>query len=86
MKIMLVINLYSDNIKLEIKQNNRVLDFVSTKYYHDLSDVLITGLDSLLKRNNIDATAIKSFKIKENIGKDSTSYKIASAFVEGLKI
>jgi hypothetical protein len=61
------------------------VDSETSLYYHDLSDVLITSLDKLLKRNNIDTTALKSFKIRGNTGKNSASYKIAAAFIEGLK-
>jgi len=53
--------------------------------YGELLTGLITALDKLLKRNSIDATALKSFKIGGNTGKNSTSYKIAAAFVEGLR-
>ena len=62
-----------------------VLDSETLSYYHDLSEKLITSLDKLLKRNNIDTTAINSFKIQGNMGESSTSYKIAAAFIEGLK-
>ena len=61
------------------------VDFETAKYYHDLSDVLISTLDKLLKRNKIDTTALKSFKINGNLGKDSTSYKITGAFLAALK-
>ena len=61
------------------------VDLQTAKYYHDLSEVLITTLDTLFKRTRIDTTALKSFKIKGNLGKDATSYKITQAFVEGLK-
>ena len=79
-----------------------------TVIYGELLTGLITTLDKLLKRNNIDpirlfchtkakhskkaksngvgTTAISSFKIRGNIGKNSTSYKIAAAFIEGLKV
>jgi hypothetical protein len=61
------------------------VDSETFSYYHDLSEKLITSLDKLLKRNNIDTTAFNSFKIQGNTGKNSTSYKIAAAFVEGLR-
>ena len=81
----LVITLNQNELQLEIRQNGKVLDSETFSYYHDLSDVLITFLDKLLKRNNIDTTALKSFKIQGNTGKNSTSYKIAAAFIEGLR-
>ena len=108
----LVITLNQSELKLEIRQNGRVLDPVveirknrtkgavkaagssnfhygvdseTLSYYHDLSEKLITSLDKLLKRNNIDTTALNSFKIRGNTGKNSTSYKIAAAFIEGLR-
>ncbi|MEX1063886.1 MAG: hypothetical protein WD898_00125 [Candidatus Paceibacterota bacterium] len=61
------------------------IDSESFSYYHNLDDLLISNLDKLLKRNSIDTTALNSFKITGNTGENSTSYKIAAAFVEGLK-
>lgn len=72
-------------IKMGLVEKGKVLDSETFSYYHDISEKLITTLDKLLKRNNIDTTAINSFKIRGNIGKNSTSYKIAAAFIEGLK-
>lgn len=82
----LVITLNQGELRLEIRQKSRVIDFETAKYYHDLSDVLISIIDKLLKRTTLDLKAIKSYKIQGNLGTDSTSYKIASAFVEGLKV
>ena len=62
------------------------VDSEAFSYYHDINGKLITTLDKLLKRNNIDTTAFNSCKIQGNIGKNSTSYKIAAAFIEGLKV
>ena len=81
----LVITLNQSELKLEIRQKSRVIDSETLLYYHDLSEKLITSLDKLLKRNNIDTTALNSFKIRGNTGKNSTSYKIAAAFIEGLR-
>ncbi|MEK7154458.1 MAG: hypothetical protein AAB792_02795 [Patescibacteria group bacterium] len=72
-------------IKVNLIEKGRVLDSEIFSYYHDVSEKLITSLDKLLKRNNIDTTALKSFKIRGNTGKNSTSYKIAAAFIGGLK-
>ena len=72
-------------IKMAILKNGRAIDIETAKYYYDLDGVLITSLDKLLKRNNIDTIALNSFKIRGNAGKNTTSYKIAAAFVEGLK-
>jgi len=84
--MLLEIKLNQSEVELKLLKNRRTIDFITAKYYHDLSDVLITGLDKLLRRNKIDATALKSFKIRGNLGQDSTSYKIVSAFIEGLQI
>ncbi len=99
----LIITLNQNELQLEIRQKGRVLDSETLSYYHDISEKLITSLDKLLKRNNIDpvkssktgaakrqfdgvdTTALKSFKIRGNTGKNSTSYKIAAAFIEGLR-
>jgi len=56
-----------------------------TGIYGELLTALISTLDKLLKRNRLDVEALKSYKIIDNLGKNSTSYKIAGAFIEGLK-
>lgn len=53
--------------------------------YGELLTGLISALDKILKRNKLDVKTLKSYKIISNLGKNSTSYKIAAAFIEGLK-
>ena len=74
-----------DKVALKLLKNRRIIDIEETKYYHDLTEVLISILDKILKRNKIDTTALNLFKIQEKTGKNSTSYKIVAAFIEGLK-
>ncbi len=104
----LIVSLNSNTIQLKILKNRVAVDLQTAKYYHNLSEVLITTLDMLFKRtridpvrhfrhnggksskkamsNGVDTTALKSFKIKGNLGTDSTSHKITQAFIEGLKV
>lgn len=56
------------------------------RVYGELLTGLISGLDKLLKRNKMSPKALKTYKIQGNLGKDSTSHKIASAFVAALKL
>ena len=84
--MVLEILLIESQAVLKLIKNKRVIDFETAKYYHDLSDVLISCLDKLLIRTSIDIKSLKGYKIQGNLGTDNTSYKIASAFVEGLKI
>ena len=84
--MLLEIKLDQSEVELKILKNRVAIDFEMVKYYHDLSDVLISTLDKLLKRNKIDVKSLKSYEIHGNLGKDSTSHKITSAFIEGLKI
>lgn len=82
----LSINLDETKVRLELVKNRQVIDFEELLYYHDLDGVLITVLDKLLKRNKLDAKALKSYKILGNLGQNSTSYKIVAVLVEGLKV
>lgn len=82
----LQIGLNVSDVSLNILKNKEAIDFINSKYYHDLSVVLITSIDKLLKKNKLDLKAIKSYKILSDLGQDSSSYKIASAFIQGLKI
>ena len=57
-----------------------------TRVYKELLTGLISAIDKMSKRNNIDVTTIKDYKIRENLGENATSVKIAEAVVEGLKV
>jgi hypothetical protein len=57
-----------------------------TRVYKELLTGLISAIDKMSKRNNIDITTIKDYKIRENLGENATSVKIAEAVVEGLKV
>ena len=85
-EVVLQIILTQSEVTLKLVKNGTTIDVVTIKYYHDLSDVLITGLDKFLERNKLDLKSLKSYKIRGDLGQDSTSYKIASAFVRGLQI
>lgn len=84
--MVLEIKLGQLEVVLKVLKNRRAIDLQEAKYYHDLGGVLISGLDKLLGRNKIDTKSLKSYKIQSDLGQDSTSYKITSAFVEGLKV
>jgi hypothetical protein len=56
-----------------------------TVIYGELLTGLISALDKLLKRNKLDVKTLRSYRISGNLGKNSTSYKIAAVFIEGLK-
>ena len=86
MSLELRLKIDKSEARLELVENKQVIDIEAAKYYHDLSGVLITILDKLLIRNNIDIKSLKSYKILGNLGSDSTSYKIAATFIEGLKV
>ena len=79
------LNLNQSDFELKLLKNGRVIDFEKAKYYYVISDLLLSQLDRPLKKNRVDIKALKSYKILSGLGQDSTSYKIASAFVEGVK-
>jgi hypothetical protein len=75
-------------IKLKREVAILELDGVDSKtftYYHDLDEKLITGIDKLLKKNKIDISSVKSYKIESNLDENSTSTKIVQAAIEALK-
>jgi hypothetical protein len=83
--VTLSIFIEKNQITLKLLDDKRTLDFETFSYYHNIDEELIKNLDKLIKRNNIDTSVINSFKIKEDIGKNTTAYKITMAFMEGLK-
>lgn len=82
----LIVKITKDEVALNLIQKGQMLDLKQTKYYHDLSEVLITALDRLARRTKISPTALKTFELHSDLGSDSTSYKIAAAFIEALKV
>lgn len=71
-------------ISLFLISERKIIDKINFSFYHDLSEKLIINLDRILKRNRILKSSLKGFKIKGKIDKNSTSYKILSAFKKGL--
>ena len=82
----LSITLNQTQAVLEITKNGLPLDSKKLSYYHDLDVKLITSIDNLLRKNMIDISSINSYKIQGNLGINSTSYTIAQAVVEALKL
>lgn len=85
-KMTLLIKVEPNKTTLKLLKNRRVIDIETARYYYDLDRVLISALDKILKRTILDIKALKSYKILGKVDKNSTSYKIASVFVEGLKV
>jgi len=81
----IIISLNQNDFSLELAEKDRSVDSEKVLYYHDLEEKLITSLDKLLKRNSIDITAIKDYKLVSSLGENSTSAKIAESVIEGLK-
>lgn len=82
----LTINLTETDIKLSIeKKGGLTIDSESFSYYHDLDQKLIIYLDKLLKRNSIDVHSLKGYRIAGNLDTETTSHKIAEAFIKGLE-
>lgn len=71
---------------LEIGPGNQTIDSEKFLYYHDLDDKLISAIDKLLTRNSIDLADIVNFNIVSSMGPESSSHKIAEAFISGIKI
>lgn len=82
----LYIFLEEKSVTLKLHNKAGVVDFIELPYYHGLDRVLISGLDKLLKRNKLSPKVLKTYKIQGNLGQNSTSYKIASAFLQALKV
>lgn len=73
-------------ISLFLISRKGIIDKVIFSFYHDLSEKLIINIDRILKRNKILKSSLKQVEIKGKIDKNSTSYKILSAFKKGLSL
>ena len=70
---------------MTLKQGQKDIDSEARSFERDLDKGLITALDTLLKRNNVDIADLKSYSLESSLKTESTSYKIVQAFIEGLK-
>ncbi|MDO8495798.1 MAG: hypothetical protein Q7S32_04810 [bacterium] len=68
-----------------MKKGKKVLDKLSFVFERNLDAVLIEGIDKLLERNKMVISSLKKMKIEGQIGKESLSYQIATAFIKALK-
>ena len=72
-------------IRLELKQGRVLIDALDFSFQGNLDDMLIAGVDKILKRNRIDALSLKTIKIEGDVDKNSSAYKIALTFVQAWK-
>lgn len=81
----LYISIKKESSLLQLMDKDRRIDSIESKYHHDLSEILIAGLDTLLRKNIIDIALISSFTLESQLGPDSTAYRIGQSFIEALK-
>ena len=70
---------------LKIRDQGHDIDSVQVGYHHDLGQILVKALDTLLRKNIIGIASVSSFTLESPLGSDSTAYRIGQSFIEALK-
>jgi len=73
----IIIELNSEYIKLSLSEDNKSLDSIIWEGKANLSEELLTGIDSVLRKNNLKVGDISDFEVKSEIADQFTSVKIA---------
>ena len=81
--------LYLKNQKeltLKLKQGNRVIDHEDLTINSNLDTLLISSIDKILVRNNIDRLSLKSMEIQGKLRLESVSGMVLGTIEKALKI
>ena len=87
-KIVLTIKLEKDskNVGLILKKGRFLLDNAQVLIDRHFDHFLIEGVDKLLKRNRINPMALNQVVLSGHIDKNSSSHKMATAFLRAINI
>lgn len=82
MKFMrLLIIIENKNVELQLLAGQNILDRISFPEERDLAEKLLPMIQRLLKKNQLTLQAIRGAKLKTDLGKSFTAYRIAQAAV-----
>ena len=79
------IDINDPKLTISLKLNRKVVDTLSVRVDRDLDSKLIPALDKLFKRNKMNKLSLKNVQIAGQVDKNSSYYRILSAFKKGLK-
>jgi len=87
-KIVLTIKLEKDskNVGLILKKGRFLLDNAQVLIDRHFDHFLIEGVDKLLKRNRINPMALNRVVLSGHIDKNSSSHKMATAFLQAINV
>ena len=87
-KIILTIKLTKDSkdVDLILKRGGSLLDKSQVLIDRHFDHFLIEGVDKLLKRNRINPMALNQVVLSGHIDKNSSSHKMATAFLRAINI
>jgi hypothetical protein len=71
--------------ELIVRKGQITLDRWPFVFERNLGEVLIEGIDKVLERNKMEVLSLKKMKIEGQVGKESLSYQIGTAFIKALK-
>lgn len=77
MKLEIVLN--KGNISVLLKKNQKLVDEIVLKGKNNLSNILLTSMDCLIKRNNLSMNQIKNILVKSDLPDSYTSARIAKS-------
>ncbi len=86
--IVLIIKFVKDsrNIDLSLIRDENLLETVKVGVGRCLDHCLIEGIDNLLKRNRIEPLSLNRVRLVGHIDNNSSSHKIATAFLRAINI
>ena len=87
-KIVLTIKLEKDSqtVGLILKKGRFLLDNAQVLIDRHFDHFLIEGVDKLLKRNRINPMALNRVVLSGHIDKNSSSHKMATAFLQAINV
>ena len=87
-KIILTIKLgeNSKDIVLILRRGGSLLDKAQISVDRHFDHFLIEGVDKLLKRNRINPMALNQVVLSGHIDKNSSSHKMATAFLQAINV
>lgn len=72
-------------IRLTLVRGGRTVDTVQLLYQGHVDNLLLTGVDNVLKRSRMHKSALRDVKLGAGIDKNSSLYRIVQSFASAIR-